>query len=140
MTTIVASRHGVAGDSLISDGSTKSYARKVYRGPNCVFGYCGTVTDGLRWVNWMKQGAPVGQKPELGDDFEGLVVTPKGIYTIDSQFEPFWLEEKTYAIGSGARTALGVLRTGGSLRQAVRAASRVDLNTGGRVTELPLLR
>lgn len=78
---------------------------------------------------------------------QALIVTDKGdcYYWLtghDSEGNPvnnLYPQGGFYAIGSGTRFAMGAMAAGGTATEAVKAAARLDVNTGGQLNEWHLL-
>lgn len=68
-------------------------------------------------------------RPNITEDFEALMLTPTGIFLIGPQLAPYLIEEKHYAIGSGANFALSALKFGSNLGDALEFASMNDVYT-----------
>jgi ATP-dependent protease HslVU (ClpYQ) peptidase subunit len=147
MTTIVATRTGLYSDSYCSSGTPfgtdKLYKVVCVNGEEYLCGMAGYLTEGLLLVNlltkyaldelWqlhlMKDGK--SEMPEaLRDpdwDTDLLVVTKdKRLVVIDNQLVPIPINEKAYAIGSGAHWALAAMDHGKSARDALEYACTRD--------------
>lgn len=79
-----------------------------------------------------------GDKPELDDDFEALILQPDGkVYWIGKRLEPLeYFAPMT--IGSGSGLALGAMLAGKSPEEAVEIAKLRDFKSGGNVTSLSI--
>ena len=133
--TTIAYRDGVmAGDRKVTEGDFAwAEMRKVFRRRDgCLIGGCGNTTILQRYVDWFVDGER-GFKPSLGvkdEDAEFLVVRANGKVEFHDRNGVHQLQGKFFAVGSGCTAALGAMAMGATARQAVRVASRYDVNTG----------
>lgn len=89
---------------------------------------------------WMKAVKDAWSATPKDDDYQipwgvALVACPHGIYRISSDFAVVDLGEYG-AIGSGGEFATTALHLGKSAAKAVEVASRLDLYTGGDISEI----
>lgn len=105
--------------------------------PNDIFkepvyiGYAGAVEPCHTIIDWLRE--PTGRAPKTSPNCNFLLLTEKGrIFTFQSPNPKNWVEvdEPFFAIGSGTAAALGAMVAGGSTKDAVDAASKVDIYTG----------
>lgn len=93
------------------------------------------------FVDWYGTGKPI---PDiflhLGGDFTCLVLTPQGLFEYDVYCRAEEVLDDFYAVGSGAKVALGAMACGKSAVEAVRIAARFDPYTGGRINSETLVR
>jgi len=123
----------MAADRLCDDNGIKTYIKKIIKLDNAIIGIAGDAEDLSRFVAWY-------QDRDLGldlNDSTALVLTDEGIFTYESE-HPIKHEEEYYAIGSGAPYALSALDSGFTLKEAIEAARKRDLYTGGRIDVLEL--
>jgi len=144
--TTVAYRQGVmVGDRRVTEDSLVAFEmRKVFkrRSDGALIGGVGNTTILQRYAEWFLDGER-GFKPGLGatkdDETCFIVARPNGRveYHDRNGIQP--ILGKFFAIGSGASAALGALEMGATARQAVRVASKYDVNTGNgfHAVELP---
>lgn len=71
-------------------------------------------------------------------DFTCLVLDEDGLWEFDSYCRAEQITEEFYAIGSGAKVALGAMHHGASAQEAVEIAKLVDPYTGGEVKTMEL--
>jgi hypothetical protein len=70
-------------------------------------------------------------KPPKIKDLRGAILTEEGkLFCFDSYDKWLPVHDPFYAIGSGAPIALGVLHGGGTVKEAIKIASKVDPYTG----------
>ena len=151
MTTIAFRDGSIAADSLVSDGANTShaYATKIRKVKGHLLGACGELTACNAFLLKYDPKAIEDERyvpihPNAGhkdnDDFEGIVVTPKGkIFIVSSSgvFAP--VRSFGYiAIGSGAEVALGAMYAGADARTAIKAAIKHSFGTGGTIRTLSL--
>lgn len=156
MTTIVVKAGRMASDSRLTvsseEGGDRIFTvRKIFRMKNgLVVGASGENGPGLVFIRWAedlgKDGLPnrgTPERPELmdgasADDFQALVLTESGdLVSYDKFFVPepidLDLNHGFYAIGSGAKAALGAMHADPTIsaHQAVIIAALVDPWTAG---------
>ncbi len=134
MTTIVVRDGVMAADSRVTvetdaGGSRVFRCEKLYRVSGGIVGLAGGAFDGLVFLDWLKD--PKDSKPPdrliAGDaDFTAIYLTNTGLYEYDRWCRPEKVLEKFYAVGSGAKAALGALHMGASAVEAVKVACKVD--------------
>jgi len=145
--TTIAYRDGIlAADSRVThgeDGSARTHTcKKLFRKTitqgkktfEVVIATAGESSPGMVFVDWYGTGKPI---PDiflhLGGDFTCLVLTPQGLFEYDVYCRAEEVLDDFYAIGSGAKVALGAMACGKSAIEAVRIAARYDPYTGGRI-------
>lgn len=152
--TTIAYRDGIiAADSRVTYGEDSGSARvhtckKLFRKMitegkkkfDVIIATAGESSPGLVFVDWYGSGKPV---PDIflhmGGDFLCLVLTPQGLFEYDVYCRGEEVSDGFYAIGSGAKAALGAMHCGKSAVEAVRIAARIDPFTGGRIMSESLL-
>lgn len=141
--TTIAYRAGVlaADSSCIYDGALIHKVRKIFRlQDGCIVGFAGTLTEGLKFVDWFDDGADDETKPGQ-QGLTAIVVRPSGRVTIYESGVPITPQKFKYlAIGSGHLIALGAMHQGASAISAVRAAIKHDVNSVGPVLCMKLRR
>jgi hypothetical protein len=70
------------------------------------------------------------------ESFEGLIISEEDGILIFENRDWIRVNMDYIALGSGAVFAYGALEVGASAKQAVKAAMKLDPNTGGRVQTL----
>jgi ATP-dependent protease HslVU (ClpYQ) peptidase subunit len=147
--TTIAYRDGVlAADSQVTWGPTvmPCKIKKISRLPNgSLYGFCGTVELGeimrrsLVEIGSAEGGGVLEDRRDLDKEaFEGVIIQPDG--------ETLFFENRTWirmdvpylAMGTGKEHAYGALALGASAKQAVKAAVKLDPNSGGRVISLEI--
>jgi hypothetical protein len=132
MTTIVYRAGVMASDSLSTTtseagGSRKFKCVKMYRKADAVIALAGETFAGLVFLDWYGTNAEPPERLIHGDaDFTALVLTKKGLFEYDRWCRGEQIRLPFYAIGSGAKAALGALHMGASAVQAVRVACKID--------------
>ena len=134
MTTVACDRdlEEMAADSRLTDGDTNANARKLWKVNGHLIGVAGDYPAAVAFVNWYKSKT----KPNVPDmkNLNVMVLTPTGkILHYDHSLHPYEVTDNFSAIGSGAQAALGAMHAGARPRDAVRIASKIDRNTGGRI-------
>jgi ATP-dependent protease HslVU (ClpYQ) peptidase subunit len=67
------------------------------------------------------------------NDFEFIVGYKNKLFYIASDYSVLKSKDGFYAVGSGYAYGLGALATGINIKQAIKIASRFDVNTGGAI-------
>lgn len=136
MTTIATDGETMAGDGLtVSNGTIFGRnAQKVHQlSDGRIVGIAGCANYVDPFLEWLSEG---GDKPDIGDDFEALVLNRDGtVVSYDHKCRPL-AEELPTASGSGREIALGAMVVGASPEEAVKAACDRDTSTGGKITVL----
>ena len=138
MTTVVATRFMMAADTKTVVGESWFYGPKMCRVGRAIIGCAGDSTAIEKFVGWYKK--PRGKRPEFKDSesFNALVLTPGGLFHVDESLTLDPIHDDYFAVGTGAIAALVALDCGLSPVEAIEAAARRDLNTGGRVETMEL--
>jgi ATP-dependent protease HslVU (ClpYQ) peptidase subunit len=138
MTTIVATPTFIAADRAVTTDNGVTSMVKVQRIRGSLWGFCGSPTDALRFLRWVRGGCRASTKPDWAKktDFEVLQVNASGdIFAWDMDLEPIHYPGSQYhAIGSGGDFALGALDRAGAAHvdevvAALRVAAHRDVNT-----------
>lgn len=146
--TTIAYRDGViAADSRVThgeDGSARIHScKKLFRKTvtqgkksfDVIIATAGESSPGMVFVDWYGTGKPIPEMfMHLGGDFICLVLSPQGLFEFDVYCRGEQVLDDFYAVGSGAKAALGAMHCGKSAIEAVRVAARIDPYTGGRIT------
>lgn len=143
--TTIAVRAGVMTADSMMGGSIRGTCRKIIRieygdGPGGdIVGGAGNLADVQAMFRWFKAGADMdkppawinhhGEKP----DAEIIVMQSDGkVFVIDDHMARIEVGE-FWAIGSGAKAALGAMHMGADAKRAVEIAAMVDTQTGGDI-------
>lgn len=135
MTTVAYANGIIATDSQITRGDTIEFGRKLFKVNGTIIALTGDVYAGRRFVQWYKTADEDAQFSD-GDDFECLLLSKKGLFTIDRRLTPIKVRLYRggfFAIGSGSGFALGALRNGADAVQAIKTACEFDVSTSGKV-------
>jgi hypothetical protein len=133
MTTIASNREVMAADSKCTVDSVSFQTPKIFRKKAALIATAGDVGPGNRFIEWYGTRR---KRPEVKDDedFEALVLTPKGLVYYGKDFEPVPIADGVFAIGSGSVAALTAMKVyGATPQQAVEAACVIDEYTEGPV-------
>jgi ATP-dependent protease HslVU (ClpYQ) peptidase subunit len=143
MTTIVYRDGEMACDSQSTTTSEAGGSRafkcvKMYRKGRSIVGLAGETFAGLVFLDWLDSGQDPPDRLIDGDaDFTALVLRPgKRLYEYDRWCRAERINQRFYAVGSGAKAALGALHMGASARQAVRIACKIDPYSRGPVISM----
>ena len=134
MTTIVGNKQKLVSDSKIimetKDDETYYEGPKLYTKGEAIIGTAGSHSLGEQFVKWY--GTKKKRPKEFGKDvdFEALVLTKKGLYHYDEYLSGGKVTQEWFAIGSGAKAALGALHAGATLEESIRIACKVDTMSG----------
>lgn len=133
MTTIVATRDMIAGDTLLSGDNTCN-ATKVFKHKGAVVGIAGTYACCMDFVRWWKAGGNPESIPDM-EEVDAVVLTVDGKILCFNHHNTFFeINDAFTALGSGAAAALGALHAGASPQKAIKIASRIDPATGSTIT------
>lgn len=138
MTTIACDGKSMAADGMVSCEGTVfgRNAVKVRRlNDGRIVGVCGSAYNIEPFSEWLNDG---GDKPELPDEFEALVLRPDGICLCYNNKCQSIVEELPTASGGGKDFALAALDAGCSPERAVEIACQRALGTGGKITVIHL--
>lgn len=144
MTTIVAdAKRGL----LVADSRITTYnelaqysALKLFRIGKSIYGGAGDVLDELKFRRWVMDGQPKKGRPIYqNDSFNVLELSKEGITLWDYTLAPQPLTEDSYAIGSGSKIALYVIRVlGKTAEEAIEEVAKIDIHTAPPVQVLEL--
>lgn len=137
MTTIVANLECMAADTRVScEGAPHYHADKIFRIGDSLFGTAGDGSMCLLMIDWLR-GTRKNRLSlyKLWDDYERsdfwiLELSPGGLYLWNGWAVPEKLNERRYAIGTGAQAAMHAIDTGRSPEDAVRGAISYDQYSG----------
>ncbi len=141
MTTIIASKYGMASDSQMTDDNIKSSVQKIWRIRGWLIAGGGNYAEVIRTIRGIKEHkelTPAGvlDDIEMGKVQECVMVllSPTGrIYTNENGSDCMVVTDPFYALGTGAQAALAAMHMGATPPEAVRIAAKIDPNTGGRI-------
>lgn len=95
-----------------------------------IVGFSGDASEIMDVVDFYEH-PELYQKPPRVKGLHALVLTESGkIFQFSNPNKWILLETKYASVGSGSSVALGAMHVGASPKQAVEAASKIDLNTG----------
>lgn len=137
MTTIAVRNGIIAADSRTTVQTDEGGARvfqceKLYRrfpgeAKEAILATAGESFSSLVFVDWYGSGK---EPPELlvhGDaDFTVLALTRTGLFEYDKWCRGEKVLDAFYAVGSGAKAALGAMHMGASAKRAVEIACLID--------------
>lgn len=137
MTTIVVRNGVMASDSRVTVDSEAGGARvfrceKIFRKETpkegvVLIGTAGESSPGLLFVDWYGTDKPTPAELLEGEaDIDIVVLTKRGIFSYDKWCRGEKVVGKFYAIGSGAKAALGALHMGADAIKAVKIACKID--------------
>lgn len=154
--TTIAYRDGIlAADSCVSlqteaGGARKFrceklYAKLVYERENAddskkvIIALAGESSPGLVFLDWYgSDDEPPQRLIDGAADFTALILTEDGLFEADAYCRPDKILEDFYAIGSGAKAAMGAMYAGASALEAVEIAAKIDPYTAGPFTTMSL--
>lgn len=67
------------------------------------------------------------------DTFQFIVGVNKKLYYINYDYSVIRSDNGIYGIGSGAQYAIGALEVGATMREAMKASIKYDVNSGGKI-------
>lgn len=138
MTTIATDGKSMAGDGLVTSNGTvfgHSFIKIVRLPDGRIAGAAGSAFYLAPFFAWLENG---GDAPELGEHFDGIVLSPDGsCRTYDEKCRSI-PEETPSAVGSGRELAIGAMMAGASPLKAVGIAAERNTSTGGTITALAI--
>lgn len=147
MTTIAATREGMAADSKVVDASECIYkTSKIVRCPDGIAGAAGSGDWPFKFLEWCMSGRPKKRPSSRGAVFEGIYLSDRGLWRYDDSFYSDRVKDSFTAIGSGSMAALAVLTLQQARKEkldptlAVDVACSLDIYSGRPVEVLWLKR
>ena len=140
MTTIAANRKCMAGDRRVTEECSFYSAKKVFVIGEAIVGVAGVATSTNKWLSWYRSGCPT-DGPSFTEDegMQALVLKKDGLFYYTQGCDPDQILEGTYAIGTGAPSAIALMRAcKWHPRRAVLGANKVDGHTGAEVDVIEL--
>lgn len=141
--TTIAYRNGImAADTQVSTGDVNDcFITKLAKNKKGdIAGAGGPLGYKYKFLKWFKSGEK-GKPPSCVDEsagFEGVIVRKSGKIEIYDQEVKSTIRCNYYAFGSGNHLALGAMANGATAKQAVKAAIKHDVYSGGKITKLKL--
>jgi ATP-dependent protease HslVU (ClpYQ) peptidase subunit len=134
MTTIIAdAKKGVmVCDSKATFGGEWFPVKKVFQHDGELFGFAGTQSEGLRWLDWYATGQR-GKMPSISNVNIMILSAEYGVQLVEGSGSLFSVERNFYAIGSGATAAMGAFMAGADAKKAVEIACKIDAGSGGDI-------
>lgn len=140
--TTVAYRAGVmAADTCgIYTGDIKGHCSKLYRKGGAVLAFAGDLSPALVYLDWYGSAKPVPREVLINGeaDFEGLILTKRGLFEVDKWCRPDKVRHRYHAIGSGASYAMAAMMAGASALRACEIACEFDPNSRGPIVSMKL--
>jgi hypothetical protein len=147
MTTIAVRGGIMAADTRVTHDSEGGGVRvtrcvKLLRCRDAIIGLSGESEPGLVFLDWYRsaKAAPPSVFIEGEADFTALVMTAKGVFEYGKYCRPEKILDKFWAIGSGAKAALGAMHAGVGAERAVEIACLIDPYTAPPIHVLKLKR
>lgn len=92
-----------------------------------LLGFFGESSPALVYLDWYGSGKPMpAMFADMDADFGCLIYSWRGLFEVDAYCRPEKVIEKFWAVGSGAKAALGAMHAGASARKAVAIACLID--------------
>ena len=139
--TTIAYRNGVmAADSFETweNDIIHACARKLHKFGHTIIGIAGDIEAGTEAAIWYADQSKEKPTYDSEDDFELLILNPTGLFSMGRRLVPLMVRTPYCAIGTGAAIATGALFAGADAATAVKAASKHDPFTGGRVVTMAM--
>lgn len=103
----------------------------------CLVGIAGVISKAMPCFQALMDGADAVEAPK--EDCTIMMITPKGKVVIFEEGAAHKVHKAPFfAIGSGMAVALGAMHAGASAVEAVRIATLVDNDSGGKVESVRL--
>lgn len=152
MTTIAYRKGVIAADSRTTietegGGARMFLCEKLFRKAVTIDGVlqevivatAGESSPGMVFLDWFGTGKEPPDRLIDGEaDFTCLVLQQDGLYEYDAWCRGIKIEDEFYAIGSGAKAALGAMQMGASAARAVEVACKIDPYSGPPITSMRL--
>lgn len=140
MTTIVATREGIASDSglIQSKAISAVSAKKIFRIKGHLIGWCGSCAQAAHLIYDLKKAKekPIHYLTEVCEstyDCGALILDPDGrIWHYDGHGIPFESSEEYATTGSGGTIARAAMMAGASAREAAKIAIALDPQSNGK--------
>lgn len=134
MTTILAdAKKGVmVCDSKATFGGEWFPCQKVFASDGELFGFAGTQSEGLRWLDWYTNGQR-GKMPSISNVSIIILGKEHGVRLVEGSGSIFCVERPFYAIGSGGMAAMAAHMAGADAKKAVEIACKIDAGSGGDI-------
>lgn len=120
----------------------KLYRKKIKVGKRIeehILGFAGESSPALLYLDWYGTGKPPPEVfADMVSDFSVLILSKHGLFDVDAYCRPEKVLEKFWAIGSGAKAALGAMHAGATARQACAIACKIDPYSGLPITHMTL--
>lgn len=146
MTTIAVRAGVMAADSRVTIHTEEGGARvtsciKIFRRKDALIGLAGESEPGLVFLKWYGSGkAAPSVLIDAEADFTALVLNAHGVFEYGKYCEPEKVLGRYWAVGSGAKAALGAMAMGASAARAVEVACEIDPYTAAPIRSLTLKR
>jgi hypothetical protein len=142
MTTIAFKDGILCSDRQATAGAARKLCEKLWvvRGHDIAVAVTGSLSGGIRFLEWWKDGKNKNGDWSLDDDTEVVVLhldTGK-IEAYDSNMVPMPVLSKFDAWGSGADFAIGAMEAGVDAVRAVEIAAKHDTGTGSGMAVINL--
>jgi ATP-dependent protease HslVU (ClpYQ) peptidase subunit len=140
--TVITYRDGVlAADSRVTvdseGGGTRMFlCDKLFRKivtvdgeqQEVILATAGESSSGMHFVDWYGSGKepPIELFTYADADFTILVLKKDGLWEYDAWCRGMRVKDRFYAVGSGAKAALGAMHMGASAEQAAKIACKID--------------
>lgn len=143
MTTIAYKDGVLAADSLATrNGAREGLSVKILRRGPLLAGATGSADFAKAFRDWFARGCK-GDCPPMGDPDknwgEGFIIMPDErlvVFGPAATWESGGLHDGTGAWGSGGEFARGAMAAGATAEEAVAAACRFDIHSGGQIITL----
>lgn len=143
MTTIAFKSGVIAGDTVVYDIDKIRHMTKIekFNSPkfNCdiLIGVSGDVRNMKLIIDWFKRGEESDPKFP-SDSLDALVWDGKTLWNFDTAMVPLKINEEMWAVGSGAKFAIGAMVHGATAELGVATAISYDPGSGGQIETLTL--
>lgn len=137
MTTIAIRGRDVAADSLVTAGGLRDgRSLKIRKVGPFIVGGAGCTAVCHRFHEWVKGGMQGKCPVEGSSNTNGFIVQPDGKVVVWGSQGPWLNETGMVAFGSGGDVAMGAMLAGAGAVEAVEAAIKVDIYSGGDIVSL----
>ena len=130
MTTIALKDGVLACDKQGTNyGTISTCAAKMVHSDSSVYCFCGTLTTGLKFINWLLDEQR-GKAPSIRKTCVVEMDKKTGAAYVWEDNIPIKIEDSVFATGSGGDVALGAMEAGATPEEAIKIATKWDTHTG----------
>lgn len=123
----------MCSDSLATGGGLSFGAQKIYRIGKIIAGFAGTLDCIEPVVLWIREGCDPANAPKAIKKVDFMLIDGRTIRAFDGNPLGYTVTTGFFAVGSGAQGAMVASQFTTNLKDIIKAVSKIDPNTGGRI-------